>query len=230
MQWAKPCAFNLLWVAKKSEHLRLNLNPLNFVRRIESRLFDITWNLTGWNGSSWVNRLDTQALNLRANLHHDTEPRSNVALKGIAFFFFSRWNEYSYDRDVFNAVQLFFVIPGDSNEIHMSSLFHFLSKAPSEGGSFMPIVCLHTLLKLQWYQEDRIEDDVLPHLSILADHCHLQPHWIDKLLRIAWRLPFFLYFIQDLLMSWYSDTRKTFSQANSAIYFLYSKQFIDDGT
>ena len=43
--------------------LRLNLNPLNLVRWIDSWPFDKTWK-PGWNDSTWVNWFNGQAMNL----------------------------------------------------------------------------------------------------------------------------------------------------------------------
>ena len=46
-----------------SGRLRLNLNPLNLVRWIDSWPFDKTWKL-GWIDSTWVSRFNGRAMNL----------------------------------------------------------------------------------------------------------------------------------------------------------------------
>ena len=46
-----------------SGRLRLNLNPLNLVRWIDSWPFDKTWK-PGWIDSTWVNRFNGRAMNL----------------------------------------------------------------------------------------------------------------------------------------------------------------------
>ena len=100
-----------------SGRLRLNLNPLNLVRWIDSWPFDKTWK-PGWIDSTWVNRFNGRAMNLEW-IFFMTPSRARKSFSKASPYFFV-WCTIRtgpvYDGDRFSAVRLFRVISEDSAE------------------------------------------------------------------------------------------------------------------
>ena len=93
--------------------LRLNLNPLNLVRWIDSRPFDKTWK-PGWIDSTWVNRFNGRAMNLKW-IFIKTPSRARMSFSKASPYFFCK-DRAGFDGDGFNVVRLFRVFSEDSAE------------------------------------------------------------------------------------------------------------------
>ena len=96
-----------------SGRLRLNLNPLNLVRWIDSWPFDKTWK-PGWIDSTRVNRFNGRAMNLEW-IFIKTPSRARKSFSKASPYFFCK-DRAGFDGDGFNAVRLFRVISEDSAE------------------------------------------------------------------------------------------------------------------
>ena len=98
--------------------LRLNSNPLNLVRWIDSWPFDKTWK-PGWNNSTWGNRFNGRAVNLEW-IFIMTPSRARKSFPKASPYFFTKLARteyrYAYDGDRLNAVRLFRVISEDAAE------------------------------------------------------------------------------------------------------------------
>ena len=94
-----------------TRRLRLNLNPLNLVRSIDSWPFDKTWK-PGWIDSTRVNQFNGRAMYLEWIM---TPSRARKSFSPYFFFFFCT-DRAGYDGDRFNAVRLLRVISEDSAE------------------------------------------------------------------------------------------------------------------
>ena len=101
---------SLKMTEQSSGRLRLNLNPLNLVRWIDSYPFDKTWK-PGWNDSTWVNRFNGRAMNLEW-IFIMTPSRARKSFSKASPYFFC--TDPAGDR--FNAVRLFHVISEYSAE------------------------------------------------------------------------------------------------------------------
>ena len=97
----------------RTGRLRLNVNPLNLVRWIDSWPFDKTWK-PGWIDSTWVNRFNLRAMNLEW-IFIMTPSRARKSFSKASPYFFVRTGPV-YDGDRFNAVRIFRVISEDSAE------------------------------------------------------------------------------------------------------------------
>ena len=96
--------------------LRLNLNPSNLVRWIDSWPFDKTWK-PGWNDSTWVNWFNGRAMNLAwIFIMIPSCARTSFSKASPYFFITFVRTKYGYGGDRFNAVWLFRVISEDSAE------------------------------------------------------------------------------------------------------------------
>ena len=102
-----------LRAASDRGRLRLNLNPLNLVRWIDSWPFDKTWK-PGWIDSTWVNRFNGRAMNLEWSFIK-TASRARKSFSKASPYFFCK-DRAGFDGDGFNAVRLFRVISEDSAE------------------------------------------------------------------------------------------------------------------
>ena len=100
-------------MAMSSGRIRLNLNPLNLVRWIDSWPFDKTWK-PGWIDSTWVNRFNGRAMNLEW-IFIKTLSRARKSFSKASPYFFCE-DRAGFDGDRFNAVRLFRVISEDSAE------------------------------------------------------------------------------------------------------------------
>ena len=105
------------WLSSSTGRLRLNLNPLNLARWIDSWPFDKTWK-PGWIDSTWVNRFNGRAMNLEW-IFFMTPSRARKSFSKASPYFFVWCTMRTgpvYDGDRFNAVRLFRVISEDSAE------------------------------------------------------------------------------------------------------------------
>ena len=107
------------WVQRSflTGRLRINLNPLNPVRWINSWPFDKTWT-PDWNDSTQVNRFNGRAMNLEWIFIMTPSRVRKLFSKALRYFFLQTFvrTEYGYDGDGFNAVRFFRVNSEDSAE------------------------------------------------------------------------------------------------------------------